>query len=129
MVMLKKNAAVFGAGVVAIATCTAGCAMPFATHSGRDFDATKAQTFQKGKTLKTDVIEAMGEPTSTGGNVDGSFIEYQYQTITNTSPFVLFGVGTVDEKMKLCKFIFDAKDKLKDYTCSEGAPNYSNFGK
>lgn len=123
--MLKKRAAVLGASAFAIATCIAGCAMPYggATHSGRDFDATKAQTFQKGRTSKADVIAAMGAPISTGGNAGGGFIEYQYQTINSTSPF-----STIDETVKLCKFIFDAKDKLKDYTCSEGAPNYSNFG-
>lgn len=122
--MLKKNAAVVGAGVVALATCIAGCAM----HSGRDFDATTAQTFKNGQTSKTDVIAALGEPSSTGGNAAGSFIEYQYQTL-NYGVLAAYGIGTVDDRVKLCKFIFDKKDKLTDHTCSEGAPNYSNFGK
>lgn len=97
-------------------------------HSGPDFDATKAQTSQKGMTSKTDVIAAMGEPTRTGGNTDGSFIEYQHQNLS-ADPLAGFGIGTVSDKVKLCEFMFDANDKLKNYTCSEGTPDYSNFGK
>ena len=101
-------------------------------QSGRDFDATKAQTFQKGKTSRADVIAVMGEPSSTGNNSDGSFIEYQYETIKGggvSSLLSVYGIGSssVDDKVKLCRFMFDAKDKLKDRTCSEGKPNYSSF--
>ena len=49
----------------------------------------------------------MGEPTSTGGNAGGGFIEYQYETV---NPIV----GTGDDTLKLCRFMFDAKDKFKD---------------
>jgi len=49
-------------------------------HSGKDFDATKVQEFQKGKTSRTDIVAAMGELTSTGNSPEGSFIEYQYQS-------------------------------------------------
>lgn len=130
--MLKlRRVAVLCAGAVAFGTFVVGCAT---VESGRDFDATKAQTFQKGKTSRGDVIGAMGAPSSTGKNSDGSFIEYQYQTIKGggmSDVLGAYGIGTIksDDTIKLCRFMFDANDKLKDYTCSEGAPNYSNFGK
>lgn len=99
----------------------AGCAN---VQQGRDFDATKAQSFKKGKTSREDVIATMGEPSSTGINSDGSFIEYQYITEKMSGNILSgYGIGTtkVDNKAKLCKFIFDARNTLKDYTCSEGA--------
>lgn len=127
--MLEKRVVVLCA--VALATFVVGCVN---YQSGRDFDATKAQTFQKGKTSRADIIAAMGEPSSTGNNSDGSFIEYQYETIKGGgvgSLLSVYGIGSssVDDKVKLCRFMFDGQDKLKDRTCSEGKPNYSNFGK
>ena len=119
--MLKKRVAI----LFVVATAIGGCVN---MQSGSDFDATKAQTFQKGKTSKTDIITAMGEPSSTGSNTDGSFIEYQHQHL-KIDPLASLGIGDVNDKVKLCKFIFDVKNRLKDYTCSEGTPNYSNFGK
>lgn len=129
--MLKKRVVVLCVGAIALAAFAAGCVN---MEQGRDFDATKAQTFQKGKASKADVIAAMGQPSSTGSNSDGSFIEYQYQTTKGGGMGTLlsvYGIGTatVDDKVKLCRFMFDGQDKLKDYTCSEGVPNYSNFGK
>ncbi len=128
--MLKKRVAVFACAVV-FAIFAAGCAT---LESGRNFDATKAQTFQKGKTTRADIIAAMGAPSSTGSNSDGSFIEYQYQKdkVGGLSNYLAaYGIGSIksDDTIKLCRFMFDANDKLKDYTCSKGAPNYSNFGK
>lgn len=123
--MVTKRSVVLCVSSIVVAIGVAGC---INMHSGPDFDATKAQTFQKGKTSKTDVITAMGQPTTTGGNTDGSFIEYQRQDLS-AGPLVGFGIGEVNDKVKLCRFMFDVKDKLKDYNCSEGSPDYSNFGK
>nr|VFK54767.1 MAG: hypothetical protein BECKTUN1418F_GA0071002_105417 [Candidatus Kentron sp. TUN]VFK59629.1 MAG: hypothetical protein BECKTUN1418E_GA0071001_105417 [Candidatus Kentron sp. TUN] len=126
--MLKRERVVV-LFAITIATLIAGCAN---IQYGKDFDATKAQTFQKGKTSRADIIAAMGEPTSTGISMDGSFIEYQYHTFKGggiSSVLSVYGVGSTsyENKIKLCKFVFNVNDKLKDYTCSEGAQN-SNLG-
>lgn len=130
MLKLKRVAALCAVVGVSV-TLSAGCAT---VEMGRDFDATKAQTFQKGKTSRGDVIGAMGAPSSTGHNSEGSFIEYQYGIHKGGGLSDLlgaYGVGSIktDSKNKLCRFVFDPNDKLKDYTCSESGPNYAGLGK
>ncbi len=120
--MLKlRRVVVICAGAVAFGAIAVGCTT---IESGRDFDAMKAQPFQKGKTSRGDVIRAMGEPSSTGKNSDGSFIQYQYTTIKGSMGDLLAttGIGTMKSgtTSKHCMFMFDANDRLKDYTCSEG---------
>lgn len=123
--MLRKHAGVLCVTLIMSVSFMVGC---MNLETGRDFDLTKAQTFQKGKTSRADIIAAMGEPSSTGSASDGSFIEYQYQKI-HSGPGALVGAPNIDERMKLCRFMFDAASRLKDYTCSQGTPNYSGFGK
>lgn len=113
----------------AAAFLLAGCVN---MQSGKDFDANKASTFQKGRSSKADVIAVMGTPANTGGNADGSFIEYRYSNVKGVgNPLSALGIGSssVDDKLKQCRFNFDRSDKLKDYTCQEGMPDYSGFGK
>lgn len=114
-----------------LATCivlASGCAT---MESGRDFDIAKAQTFVKGKTTKTEVIAAMGPPTTMGGTTDGITISYSY-THGGASNALLgaYGIGSIKSEIthKSCQFAFDRTEKLKDYTCSEGAPSGSSLG-
>lgn len=117
--------------VLAAAVVT-GCATEF--QQGRNFDANRASAFQKGKTTRPEVIAAMGEPTSSGRNADSSYIEYQHETvkvdaIASVTAMFRSSNSMGDNKVKLCRFWFDARNVLKDYSCSEGLPNYQNLGK
>ena len=120
--MQKKNHNHLAILYVSAVIFVAGCAT---VEQGRNFDATKAQSFQKGKTSRADIIAAMGEPSSTGIDSDGSFIEYQYlvdKANGMTMMLTAYGIGSskVESKAKHCKFMFNASDKLRDFACSEG---------
>lgn len=106
-------------------TLAAGCA---SIGQGKDFDLAKAQSFTRGKTTRPDIIAALGEPTQTGMSADGAYIEYMHQR-TSANLLTGFGVGSVQDTMKRCRFALDKNSVLRDYTCSEGTPDYSNFGK
>lgn len=112
---------------VAIAIAlTSGCAT---VESGTDFDMTKAQAFTKGKTTKAEVISVMGAPASTGGNADGTTISYSYMHSGARNVLLgAYGIGSMKSETayKSCQFSFDRAEKLKDYTCSEGAPSGSS---
>lgn len=108
--------------VTAFLSLTSGC---MTIENGRDFDMTKAQSFIKGKTTKTEVVSVMGPPSTTGGTADGATLSYSYMH-SGTSNTILgaYGIGSVrgETTYKSCQFSFDRAEKLKDYTCSEGAP-------
>lgn len=106
--------------LLALAT---GCAN---IAQGRDFDMAKAQTFTKGKTTRTEIVTALGEPTQTGMSGDGAYIEYMHQR-TSANILTGFGVGTVDDKVKRCRFTLDKSGILRDLACSEGTPDYSSL--
>lgn len=123
------NRAVSRLPILAISIALAsGCAT---FESGRDFDISKANTFVKGKTTRAEVIAVMGPPTSTGGTADGISISYSY-THAGSSNVLLgaYGIGSMKSEVtqKSCQFSFDRTEKLKDYMCSEGAPNGSGLG-
>jgi|GEM_PF-5719630 len=122
---MNKTKYALGAAVILLAGCVN-------LQEGKDFDSNKASTFQKGRSSKADVIAALGDPANTGGNSDGSYIEYRYSHVTGMgNPLAALGIGSskVDDKEKQCRFNFDHSDKLRDYTCQEGTPDYSGFGK
>lgn len=108
--------------LLALAT---GCAN---IAQGRDFDMAKAQTFTKGKTTRTEIVAALGEPTQTGMTGEGAYIEYMHQR-TSANILTGFGVGAVEDKVKLCRFALDKNGVLRDFTCSQGTPDYSSLGK
>lgn len=102
-----------------------GCAT---VDQGKDFDMTKAQSFVRGKTTKPEIIALLGLPTQTGMSGDGAYIEYMHQR-TSANLLTGFGIGAIQDKQKLCRFALDKNSVLRDFTCSEGTPDYSNFGK
>lgn len=114
--------------ITALISLTSGC---MTIENGRDFDMTKAQSFIKGKTTKTEVVSAMGPPSTTGGTADGATLSYSYMH-SGASNAILgaYGIGSVrsETTYKSCQFSFDRAEKLKDYTCTEGAPNGSQGG-
>lgn len=100
-------------------------------QTGREFDMTKAQSLEKGKATKAQVIATLGEPTNTGSDGQGAYIEYLHQrTSFNMMQNALgsMGIGSmaVNDKVKRCRFTFDARQILRDSACSEGTPDYSN---
>lgn len=103
----------------------AGCTT---VAEGTDFDMAKAQSFVKGRTTRPEIIAVLGPPASTGTTGDGGYIEYRYQR-TSVSVLTGFGVGTVDDHQKLCRFTLDKQHVLREFTCAEGTPNYSTLGK
>lgn len=106
--------------LLALAT---GCAN---IAQGRDFDMAKAQTFTRGKTTKPEIIALLGQPTQTGMSGDGAYIEYMHQR-TSANILTGFGIGTMDDKVKRCRFTLDKSGILRDLACSEGTPDYSGL--
>lgn len=100
-------------------------------QTGREFDMAKAQSFEKGKTSKAQVIATLGEPTSTGADGAGAYIEYLHQrtsfnVMQNALGSMGIGSASVNDKVKRCRFTFDARQILRDAACSEGTPDYSS---
>lgn len=99
------------------------CATTF--ESGKPFDFVKAQTFQKGKTTRSEIITALGEPASTGTSSEGRSITYMYSK-TSANAFenipAAYGLGSYKTtgQTAQCLFSFDAADVLKDFTCTGG---------
>lgn len=123
---MKKSTTFASLAVLPLAfSLISGCAT---FESGQDFDMTKAQSFTKGKTTKSEVISVMGTPATTGGNADGTSISYSY-THSGSSNVLLgaYGLGSMKHETtyKTCHYSFDRTEKLKDFTCSEGAPTGS----
>lgn len=84
----------------------------------------RAESFQKGKTSRADIIAALGTPASTGHTSSGSSITYTYsktQTGGLKNVAAAYGIGTFHSAMavKTCVYTFDERDKLSDMQCTE----------
>ncbi len=117
--MRLRQFAAICAGVIALSSLT-GCV---SMEGGREFDMSKAQSFQYGKTSRADIIAALGQPTTTGSSGEGTSITYTYSKSGSGLKNVaaMYGIGSIrsNSTIKTCVFTFDAHEKLKDSNCSE----------
>lgn len=98
------------------------CAIPgseYSQSSGTQIDQLALSQFQKGKTTYAQVVQALGQPTSSMTQADGSTIA-TYASHTRNSEVATMGILTgargTGSSYTSTTFTFDAKGILKDYT-------------
>ena len=101
------------------AVLLAGCAA-----SGVQVTEQQAQSFQVGKTTYSDVVTALGEPTTVNSSSNGNRTAvYSYSSIAsrpqNFIPYVGPLVSGYDTKSSAVTFVFDSKGVLRETTSSQ----------
>ncbi len=93
--------------------------------SGVQVNPDQVASFQKGRTTYSDVIAALGQPTSQSISADGNRqISYMYVEAKARPetfiPIVGAFVGGADSKTSFATFRFDEKGILSDYSSTTG---------
>jgi len=104
----------------AAAVCAA---LSACASAGTKVDPSTAQQFQKGSTTYSEVVAALGEPTTVTTASDGkktAAYSYAKTTVRPESfiPYVGAFVGGADVKTSAVIFRFDGADKLIDFSTS-----------
>jgi hypothetical protein len=110
-------------GIVALGAALAGCA-----SSGVQVTQEQAQSFKVGSSTYTDVVAALGQPTSTTMTSAGlKYAVYSYAAVSsrpqNFIPYIGPLVSGYDTKSSAVTFTFDGRDVLTNMTSTQ-----SNLG-
>jgi hypothetical protein len=105
---------------VLLVFCLTACA-----SAGVKVDQSKMSQFQKGKTTEADVVAALGQPTNSEQNDDGTnVIRYVYSSTQARPetfiPIVGAFVGGADTEQTVASFTFDQKNILIRSSHSQG---------
>lgn len=101
---------------------------------GREVTTEQTQQFQKGKTTATEVVRALGAPTSKAVDSEGrqtlSYV-FSHSQLRAASFIPIVGIfaGGADGRTSVAAFVFSKDGVLIDYMVSQSQIGVSNMGR
>lgn len=97
----------------------AGCTV----SSGVKVDQRQLSDFRKGTTTELEVVDRLGQPSTTTHGTGGDLLDYVFTSSTaagaNFVPVLNWFKGRTDSTTEICQFIFDVRHVLTNYSCTD----------